>query len=154
MARFCSNCGSPLEENAAFCGQCGARQQAASASVAPGVASAGAWATQALRPGNSAPPPEPPAKSSSRLVKVVVIVLAFFALCAILTIGGAVYIGYRVKQKAEQVATEIRKEAAKQVPQARGESNNVKTAGIQQCPAADPGQSAEFRRAPPQLRFR
>lgn len=147
MARFCSNCGSPLEENAAFCGQCGARQQAAPASVAPGVASAGAWPTQALQPGRAAPPTAPPAKSSSRLLKVVVIVLAFFALCTVLAIGGVVYIGYRVKQKAEQVATEIKKETAKQVAQARGESKNVKTASIQQCPAADPVQSAEFRRA-------
>lgn len=110
MARFCGNCGSPLEESAAFCGRCGLRQPSAPPPAPQAVAPAAAEPTQTLRPGSAAPPPASPGKPGSTVLKIVTIVLAFFALCTVVVIGGAVYIGYRAKKKVEAVQQAYKKD--------------------------------------------
>ncbi len=123
MAGFCTQCGAALEEAAEFCGQCGARQE-----------------TRAPAP--ASPSSAPAQKSGSPFLKIVAAVLGFFALVTVIGIGSCVYLGYRVKQKAEQYTAKARevKETVSAIVPAR-------TARIQSCPAVDPSESQAFRKA-------
>jgi hypothetical protein len=121
MAGFCSNCGSPLGEGTAFCGSCGARVAAP-----PQAAS-----------------PAPPAKGGNLFLKIVALVLGFFALVTVVGIGSCIYIGYRVKRKAESFTSDLKK----QVGRAREETKPENTVTVQPCPPVDPAQSQAFRTA-------
>lgn len=122
MADFCTSCGAPLSEGTAFCESCGARAEAAD--------------------GPPQAPAAAPAKSGSLFLKVVALVLAVLALVTIAGIGSCVYIGYRAKQKAEQLArkaAEVKETATALVPQ--------HTAKMESCPALAPSDSQAFRAA-------
>jgi len=71
------------------------------------------------------------------------VVLGLITLVTALAIGSCIYIGYRVKRKAEQVAANLKKEVAPP----RSEPGNVKTIPFQPCPGVDPAQSQAFRTA-------
>ncbi len=96
MAKFCGNCGSPMEETQAFCGICGA--QAGAPAGAPQAAAA------APSPASATPAPvaAAPKKGSSPLLKIILIVVGIFAFVTVAGIGACVYIGYRAKQSLDQ----------------------------------------------------
>ena len=149
MARFCGNCGSPLAETATFCGQCGTRQQAVSAPAAPAAGTQAAAPVQSLPPPSAAPPAVPPARRGSPLLKVVAILLVLFTLVIVAAIAGVVYIGYRAKQKMEQITAKTGDVKIKldEMKEAVSLLNPDKTAPVRPCPAADPAQSRAFRQA-------
>jgi hypothetical protein len=85
MAAFCPNCGQPLTGSASFCGNCGS-------SVAAAVAPAQAPTVQ-------------PAKGSGA-GKIILIIFVVLAVVGVGVIGAVVYVGYRVKNRIENVARE------------------------------------------------
>ena len=100
MARFCTQCGSPVGEELSFCMNCGARIAAVpsppqtSQPVSAGAAPMG--------PAGPAAPATAPAKKTSPVVKIVIAVVAFFVFVTVAGIGACVYIGYRAKRAVEQ----------------------------------------------------
>ncbi len=125
MTSFCTKCGKQLGEGAAFCTNCGARAEVQGAiPVQPAPARAATPPASVLQNNVAqAPEPSPPVtsagavpapganqESGSPIVKIIVVVLGFFAVVAVLVIGSCVYIGYRVKKKAEQVQQAYKKE--------------------------------------------
>ena len=115
MASFCSNCGFPLGASNAFCPNCGARTTAPPVQPAtappPYTASAPQYATAAPQ----GPPASGTTKSGSGL-KILAVVLCLFAALGIAAVGGAIYIGHRVKQavvsKAKNYGVDLRSIAA------------------------------------------
>ena len=83
---FCTNCGSRSPDGSAFCSSCGAAVVPASV-TAPVQFSAAAPAQGAATPWG----------------KILVIVLVVILLLGATVIGGVVYVGYRVKKKANEV---------------------------------------------------
>ncbi len=106
---YCANCGTQLSSDQRFCAGCGTPVAAAGSPQASNlqeqpaqVSSAGASpsnseaALQKLAALNA--PSRPPAKNSSK--KILIAILAVILLGGIAAVGGVVYIGYRIKQKA------------------------------------------------------
>ena len=102
---YCKNCGSPLEPGVQFCTHCGTSIQAKTQPT-PGLP---APADPVIaKPSAATEWQSTPAVSSQQLVAAkkggclptVLIVLVVLALVAGLGIGGVVYAGYKVKQKA------------------------------------------------------
>ncbi len=106
---YCANCGTQLSGDQRFCAVCGTPFAAAGSPQAsnlqeqpPQVSSAGASpsnseaALQKLAALNAQS--RPPAKSSSK--KILIAILAVILLGGIAAVGGVVYVGYRIKQKA------------------------------------------------------
>lgn len=91
MASFCSNCGAALAQGTPFCQQCGARVGLAASPGPP--------------PPQPAPAPLAPA-AKSPLAKILLIVLGVFLLLGAIGVAGAIYVGYKVKNKVERVAKE------------------------------------------------
>jgi len=98
MARFCTSCGSTLDENMKFCLKCGA-QVGAPAAPAPAAAPPPTSAPVAVPPAGVAAAGAPVAKAGSPVVKIVLIVVGVFVF---LTVAGMVtcgYFAYKAKQK-------------------------------------------------------
>ena len=53
--------------------------------------------------GAAAPPPPQPRKSGSLFLKIVLVVLGLIAVITVLGIGSCIYVGYRVKKRANQI---------------------------------------------------
>jgi len=158
---FCVKCGAPAANGQMkFCLECGAPLPTptvaippASAPTPPAAKPPSTATAVAAAPSNPPPastqpvaraaPPPPPPKSGNTFLKIVVVVLGFFALRAAIGIGSCIYIGYRVKRKAEQFTTDLKKEMG----QAQDTSGQKGTVTIQPCPAVDPSQSQAFRTA-------
>jgi hypothetical protein len=99
MAKFCTTCGSPIEETVKFCPKCGTQLGAPSA-PAPAVASPTPAAAQTA--GASAVPTAaaaPPGKMGSPILKIILALVGVFAFVTVLGIGACVYAGYKLKQK-------------------------------------------------------
>ena len=121
---FCTKCGNALEPGLKFCTRCGApvvpaAQQAtpdapplpAPLEVAPPAAAeiptpppVSEWqplpTAESTQQVQAAPQPAPTSKSSC--LPAILITLAVLAVIAVLVIGGVVYVGYKVKQKATE----------------------------------------------------
>jgi len=82
MAAFCVSCGNPLADGAKFCTKCGATQPAAQAP---------AWAPRGAG-----------CEGQQHRDEILIGVLAFFMFLIMAVAGSCVYIGYRVKQKAQE----------------------------------------------------
>jgi hypothetical protein len=101
MARFCTQCGSPVGDEMSFCMNCGAKTAAppspptASQPVSAGPAPTG--------PAGPAAPATASAKKTSPVVKIVLAVVAFFVLLTVAGIGACVYFGYRARRAINQV---------------------------------------------------
>ena len=139
--RFCAKCGKELNPTVRFCEVCGTSAASPSTST-PGSFNAGEQLRQADSPPaappfqpvpvpsaascaapSAGPSPassatamapglgQPPIKKSP-VVKILVGVLVFLFLIAAGVIGTGVYIGYRIKKKAEQVAQSYKKAIA------------------------------------------
>jgi OOP family OmpA-OmpF porin len=150
---FCTKCGKQLGEGVGFCTNCGARVEAPAnrapappvsptspspAVVQPSAAPASPQPAAAPTSALAAPQPVPPQQSGNLLLKIVVGVLAFFALVTVLVIGSCVYIGYRVKKKAERIQAAYQSgELAKKAGRA-GTSSHTGGGTIPQPTAAAP----------------
>ncbi|MBI5280731.1 MAG: zinc ribbon domain-containing protein [Candidatus Solibacter usitatus] len=88
MANFCPSCGKPLAPEAGFCAHCGSRL-AAGAPAPP----------QAVSPA--------PAAKGSGLGKILLIVVLVLGFLGVAVVGGVVYVGYKIKNKAESVAQDM-----------------------------------------------
>jgi hypothetical protein len=88
MSQFCTGCGKPIAEGAGFCTACGARQAGSS----PAANTSAAAATK-----------------GSPLVKIVVIAVGIVGLIMVIGLGSCIFIAYRVKNKAEQYTSAIKK---------------------------------------------
>ncbi|HET7841482.1 MAG TPA: OmpA family protein, partial [Terriglobia bacterium] len=124
--RFCAYCGTALDPGMKFCSKCGkpvaeaeapkAPQPAAPAPPTPAtpIPAAPPRAETPATPSNAvAAPPVPAAapsteKKSNPLLKIAVIVLGLLALITVAGIGTCVYVGYRVKRKVTEIATEVK----------------------------------------------
>ena len=107
---YCTKCGSELEAHVLFCTRCGASVEAKAQSASPDES------TQSVAPALSQPPAAsswlsapvgPPQQlapnTKSGCMPAVLIALTVLALIAALGIGGLVYAGYKVKQKAVEL---------------------------------------------------
>ena len=104
---YCTQCGSRLEAGVQFCTACGARAEAEAQPAASQVSTeTGVPASpqpSAASPWQSAPvvpQQQTPASTKSGCMPAMLVVLGVLALIAVLGIGGLVYAGYKVKQKA------------------------------------------------------
>jgi hypothetical protein len=86
MGGFCTNCGSPLADNQAFCTKCG---------VGAGAAAARPAGRTPLAPAQAAAQPQ----SNRTLIKVLLICGGVVVLFGIVGIAGLAYLGYRFKDK-------------------------------------------------------
>lgn len=102
---YCENCGAQIGEGQNFCAGCGvpvggeivpAQQPTVAPKSSNSAQQSSEAALQKLAMLKAQAPP--PTKSSGR--KILIAVLAVFLVGAIAAVGGVVYVGYRVKQKA------------------------------------------------------
>jgi hypothetical protein len=138
MANFCNKCGAP-SDGGAFCGGCGAdmRKAPSVAQPQPVQAASPAPVQPAFQnvPVAQAPvQPQPivqaaPVQKGSPLVKIVIGVVAFLFIGAALAIGGVYYVVYRVKQKVQEVKTEVLGETASSSNAANGSSSGSTSSG-------------------------
>ncbi len=124
--RFCAYCGTALDPGMKFCSKCGKPAVEGEVPKSPEIPAA-ALPPPAAPISTPLPPAEAPAapsvpvvssslpttatpaeKKSSPLVKIAVIVLGILALLTVAGIGTCVYVGYRVKQKVTEIATEAK----------------------------------------------
>jgi hypothetical protein len=103
MPKFCTSCGSPVEENLKFCPQCGAQVGAPSAPPPPAPAPAAApppsVAPAAAPAAGVAAAGAPAAKAGSPILKIVLIVVGFLVLIGAVGTVTCGYLVYRAKQK-------------------------------------------------------
>lgn len=120
MANFCNKCGAP-SDGGAFCGRCGADMRKAPTPAQPPAVQAASPAPAQPAFQNVPVPqvpvqPQPIAQAApvkgSPVVKIVIGVVAFLFVGAALAIGGVYYVYYRVKQKVQEVKTEVLRDTA------------------------------------------
>jgi hypothetical protein len=99
MAKFCTSCGSPLEETSKFCMKCGTPAGAPSgpAEAPGGPASVRPPATPAAGAVAAAAPPA--AKAGSPALKIVLIVVGIFVLIGVAGLVTCGYFAYKAKQR-------------------------------------------------------
>jgi len=99
MAKFCTSCGSPLEETSKFCMRCGTPAGAPSGPAEAPGGPASAPPPVAPAAGAMAAGAPPAAKAGSPVLKIVLIVVAVLVFLGVIGIGTCVYGVYKVKQK-------------------------------------------------------
>lgn len=105
MAKFCTKCGSPVEEVLKFCPKCGnALAQAAAPSpvVAPPLSTPVPSPPVAAVPAPSAPAATAPAKSGSPVLKIVLAVVGVIVLISLLGVGACIFGIYKARQRMRQ----------------------------------------------------
>jgi hypothetical protein len=136
MANFCNKCGAP-SDGGAFCGGCGADMRKAPSVAQPQPVQAASPAPvqpsfQNVPVAQAPVHPQPVAQAApvkgSPLVKIVIGVVAFLFIGGVLAIGGIYYVVYRVKQKVQEVKTEVLGETASSSNAANGSSTASKAA--------------------------
>ena len=108
MARFCTNCGSAVEENLKFCLMCG---KPLAAPPSPAITT----------PTSATPPPTaggagpggaaaaaPSARKGSPILKIILAIVAFFMLITVLGMATCLFYAYKAKQKVTQFAQAAR----------------------------------------------
>jgi len=133
MANFCNKCGAP-SDGGAFCGRCGADMRKAPTAAQPQpVQAASPMPVQPAFQNVQVPvQPQPVAQAAtaqkgSPIVKIVIGVAAFLFIGAALAIGGVYYVVYRVKQKVQEVRTEVLGETSSSSNSANGSSSGGKS---------------------------
>ena len=118
MTKFCTKCGSPVEENQKFCNKCGAPAVDDGASSVPAISPPPATVL-APPTGSATPAPPattqsasvqaaPPAKKGSSALKIILAVLGFFIVMGVLAIGSCFYIVHKVKENVTSIAERTR----------------------------------------------
>ena len=142
MNLFCKHCGAGFEEAARFCSGCGAPRATQSDITGPvevphiiDAASGG--------PGNVASSGQTTSgKAGHGLLGVIVIVVSILLFLGLLGVGGCVYVAYRIKNKAVQIAESVAQQGqdALKIPldPASSDQNTNASASAQDvhCPAA------------------
>ena len=113
--KFCTKCGNPIEPGVKFCTKCGASigvdaQPSTLRVPAQPVAPVVAQQPGAAAPWQSTPvvPAQPPvATTKSGCMPAVLVGLGVIVLIAVLGIGGLVYAGFKLKQKASSIAAKL-----------------------------------------------
>jgi hypothetical protein len=95
MARFCTSCGSPVEESIKFCPKCGV-QLGTPPAPAPAAGPAPAPASGTM--GGPVAAPAPTRKGGSGM-KIILIIVAVFLVLGILGAAAGIYLVYRTRQK-------------------------------------------------------
>jgi len=98
MARFCTGCGSVLDENMKFCLKCGA-QVGAPAAPAPAAAPPPTATPVAVPPAGAAAVGASAAKAGSPILKIVLIVVGVFVFLGVAGMVTCGYFAYKAKQK-------------------------------------------------------
>ncbi|MGH9502402.1 MAG: OmpA family protein [Terriglobales bacterium] len=117
--KFCISCGSPMPPGGAFCNKCGAHAAPGTSPPLVSATSPGPAAQQAApsvplpaAPANAAavnpPVPAVAASKSGGCGTILIVVLVLVVLAVGAGIGGVIYVGYRVKKKAHELASEWR----------------------------------------------
>lgn len=124
MAQFCTSCGSLLGEGAAFCTKCGARvgattEGASPSAPAPQAARQPSPPSVSASPANTAASAAPSGKPGSMLIKVVLAVIVFGVVSVL---GATIYVGYRVKKKADEVRQAYKSNDMEKLAAALGKS--------------------------------
>jgi hypothetical protein len=101
MARFCTQCGSPVGDEMSFCMNCGAKTAAPPS--APAASQPVAAGPVPMAPAGPAAPATVPAKKTSPVVKIILAVVAFFIFLTVAGIGACVYIGYRARRAVNEI---------------------------------------------------
>jgi hypothetical protein len=113
MAGFCRNCGTPLGDGEAFCKKCGTpvagapTRAAAAVPAAPVPPASIPRASTPYAPAAAVPVAVVPTKSSSPLLKIFLVVVIIFFLFGAIGIASLMYVGYRVKQKANEMGLHV-----------------------------------------------
>ncbi len=102
---FCTKCGQRIEAGLQFCTSCGAP---VAATAQPAVPASVQQPAAPPRQSSPVPPQQAfaPAKKRSGLA-LLLIFLGVLALIAFISIGGVVYVGYKVKEKVTRVAQSV-----------------------------------------------
>ena len=128
MNSFCINCGARFEESARFCSGCGATRPI---SEAVSVVVEGPPIISALPkdPGSGASSSAPASgKWGPSLLRVIVTVVSILLLFGLLGLGGCIYVAYRIKNKAMQVAESVTQEGQDALKTPLGPSSSDHTA--------------------------
>jgi outer membrane protein OmpA-like peptidoglycan-associated protein len=145
--KFCTKCGNRLEPGLKFCTRCGAAVADSTAQpmadVQPELQVPAPVPEPAAGPPSASPSPvgewqalpaapvvQPaaapvPASANSSCLPALLIGLAVLALIAVLGIGGAVYFGYKMKQKATAMLHQAESKVNATSPSATGDRNAV-----------------------------
>jgi hypothetical protein len=117
VAKFCGNCGNPLNEASAFCGACGARAQQANVPLAASPVSSIPPAyppppVSSLPPASTIPPPPvyapPPVKQgTSPVVKIALIVVLVLVIGGALSLVGIFYAFHLANRKAHEFSRQV-----------------------------------------------
>ena len=104
MANFCNKCGAP-SSGGVFCGKCGADLRTVPVPQPQVVA-------QPQVQSYASTPPQPqaqtaPAAKMSPLIKIAIVAVVILFVGGVATVGGMYYLVYRVKQKVQEVKTEV-----------------------------------------------
>jgi outer membrane protein OmpA-like peptidoglycan-associated protein len=99
---FCAQCGSPVGAGK-FCSKCGARLPEAPGATPVPPASPAVQPLSAATSVTNAPLAPPATQGSNVLMKVLVGFLVFILLIVLAVMGSCVYIGYRAKNKADEI---------------------------------------------------
>ena len=119
---FCASCGSPLTGGVKFCSKCGIAVSAPLAS--PAIAGASSVAIP---------------QGSSALAKILWATLALILLLVLAAMGSCVYIAYRAKKKAEEIAQAYKNSDAAGIVQTITGAGNDKPAKLPDWKPAAPG---------------
>lgn len=94
MGAFCTKCGGKLDAGTRFCSSCGHANAAEAASPAP-VATAAA-------PARAAAAAPAPASGGGSAAKIIFAILGVFTFLVLAGFAGCFYVGYRIKQRANE----------------------------------------------------
>jgi outer membrane protein OmpA-like peptidoglycan-associated protein len=150
---FCTKCGSRLEADLKFCTQCGAPVSLPTPPEATGMGSIQPGEAEQVPQMQAMAAPEPPratewqaspvsptqyaGTTNKGCLRTVVIALSVLALVAVLGIGGVVYLGYKMKQKATAILHKA--EAAATAPNSQPTTGPD---GKPESPSSNPQDSA------------
>ena len=118
---FCASCGSPLTGGVKFCSKCG-------------IAVSAPLASPAIAGASSAAIPQ----GSSALAKILWATLALILLLVLAAMGSCVYIAYRVKKKADEIAQAYKHSDAAGIVQTITGAGNDKPAKLPDWKPAAP----------------
>lgn len=122
MANFCNKCGTP-SDGGPFCGRCGAAMSKSPVAQPQPVAQV--QSPIQFQPAPQAPTPAPSVtvKPGSSLIKIVIAVVIVIFVFGAIAIGGVYYVVYRVKEKVQEVKTEVMGSSAS--PTSNSSENNT-----------------------------
>src|SRR5215471_2916557 len=129
LMAFCTQCGASLADGVQFCVKCGARQQVQSSAPASPAST-----------GSSRAQPQ-----SRSVVKILLFLVGMAAFVILLVVAGSVYVGYRVKRKAEQLSAEVKERIAQAQAETQPSPQNQPlgpTAGAQTAAGSQPEQGS------------